>query len=224
MQRKPLHEMLAALRAPVPRELVSKKDTGSGGFQADYINITDQKDLLDDRIGAGNWSSEVVRTDSMPDLYIMMVRVTIYGSDESCFHDGTGVDDGRGYGDIASNSFAQGFKRACESFGLARELWRNEPDHSAHSNNGQARSQAPKPMPANPLAKSVAELATPKQVVMIRAVCRDLDIDCDMELRETLKLDCKVEELSRRAASSFIDHLKGLGEGSNVVPIVRRSH
>jgi hypothetical protein len=43
-----------------------------------------------------------------------------------------------------------------------------------------------------------------------------------MELQETMKLDCKVEELSRRAASSFIDHLKALQEGSEI-PIVRRA-
>lgn len=76
--------------------------------------------------------------------------------------------------------------------------------------------------PTNPLAKSVSELATPKQIVMIRAICRDLDIDVDLELSETLKLDCKVEELSRRAASSFIDHLKQIQEG-NVLPVVQRS-
>ena len=57
---------------------------------------------------------------------------------------------------------------------------------------------------------------------MIRAVCRDLDIDVDMELQETMRLDCKVEELSRRAASSFIDHLKQLQE-TNEIPIVRRA-
>lgn len=225
MERKPLSEMLEALRAPVPRELVSKKDTGSKGFLADYINVTDQKDLIDDRIGAGNWSSEITRTDSMPELYIVIVRITVYGTDASCFHDNTGVSDGRGYGDIASNAYAQAFKRACESFGLARELWRGEEasSYGGGSDHNYPPKPQPKPMPANPLAKSVSELATPKQIVMIRAICRGLDIDCDLELRETMKLDCKVEELSRRAASSFIDHLKRLEEG-NEVPIVRRSH
>ena len=72
------------------------------------------------------------------------------------------------------------------------------------------------------LAKSVSELATPKQIVMIRAVCRELDIDVDIELQEAMKLNCKLEELSRRAASSFIDHLKILQEG-NEIPIVRRA-
>ncbi len=80
----------------------------------------------------------------------------------------------------------------------------------------------PKLMPAYPLAKSVSELATPKQIVMIRAICRDLDIDVDLELMETIKLDCKVEELSRRAASAFIDHLKQLQEGQET-PIMRRT-
>ncbi len=72
------------------------------------------------------------------------------------------------------------------------------------------------------IAKSVSELCTPKQIVMIRAICRDLAIDVDIELQETLKVDCKVEELSRPAASAFIDHLKQLQELADV-PIVRRA-
>ncbi|MFN7931549.1 MAG: hypothetical protein U0Y68_27190 [Blastocatellia bacterium] len=80
----------------------------------------------------------------------------------------------------------------------------------------------PKHFPPQYLAKSVSELATPKQIVLIRSICLDLDIDVDMELQETIKLDCKVEELSRRAASSFIDHLKQLQEGTEI-PIVRRA-
>lgn len=86
-------------------------------------------------------------------------------------------------------------------------------------NDGEFPSKPqPRPMPSNPLAKSVSELATPQQIVMIRAICRDLNIDADVELQETVSLDCKVEELSRRAASSFIDHLKQLHEGSAPIP------
>lgn len=220
MQRKPLADMLAALRQPIPDQHILQKDTGSKGFKADYINVTVLKDLVDLRIGAGNWASEIVRTDALPEVYVVIVRVTIYGSDYVCAHDGTGVDDGHGYGDIASNAYAQALKRAFESFGIARELWRKEEDHS-----GLPSGQPPaKPIPTNPLAKSVSELVTPKQVGLIRSLCRDLSIDLDTELRETLKLECKVEELSRRAASAFIDHLKQMLEARSVVSVTPRSH
>lgn len=225
MDRKPLAEMLEALRQPIPENYIMQKPAGSSGARVDYINVTTRKDLIDLRIGAGNWSTEIVRTDALPDLYVVIVRVTIYGTDYSVSHDGTGVDDGHGYGDVASNAYAQALARAMESFGMARELWRKEEDHSAipTTNNFPPQPQ-PKPIPSNPLAKSVSELATPKQIVLIRSLCRDLDIDCDTELQEIMKLNCKPEELSRRAASAFIDHLKQLESGNNVVPIVQRSH
>jgi hypothetical protein len=69
--------------------------------------------------------------------------------------------------------------------------------------NGQART-----MPTQPLANDVSELATPKQCVMIRALCRDLKVDAEGELHKLIKLEAKVEELSRKAASVFIDHLQ----------------
>jgi hypothetical protein len=62
----------------------------------------------------------------------------------------------------------------------------------------------------NPLATSVAELATPKQLAFIRALGREKGINADEECRAVTRMDCRVEELSRRAASEFIDHLKGL--------------
>ena len=70
------------------------------------------------------------------------------------------------------------------------------------------------PLTLNPLAKSVAELVTPKQIVMARAICRDLNLDVDIELQEIMKLNCKIEELSRRACSAFIEHLKDLQDGA----------
>jgi hypothetical protein len=59
---------------------------------------------------------------------VMIVTVLIHASDGAYSQDGTGVEsiNLRGYGDVASNSYAQAFRRACESHGLARELWRME--------------------------------------------------------------------------------------------------
>lgn len=225
IQRKPLSEMLAALRAPVPRELISQKDTGGRGFQADYVNVTDRKDLLDERLGAGNWSALVDRTDCTPDLYIIIVRMTIFGSDYSIAQDGTGTEtlEGRHYGDIASNAYAQAFARACESFGFARELWRGEDNHSSGNQDnyqlaqGQQQQSQPRSTPTNPIAKTLNELVTPKQLGMIRAICRDLSIDPETELEEAMKVKCQLPEISRKAASSFIDHLKALEQSGNPV-------
>jgi hypothetical protein len=49
---------------------------------------------------------------------------------------------------------------------------------------------------------------------MIRAIGRTIGVDVDEECQEVLR--CKTDELSKRAASSFIDHLKRMQEESGV--------
>ena len=62
--------------------------------------------------------------------------------------------------------------------------------------------------PRDPLAKSMADLVTPKQLGMIRALSRECGVDPEEECQSVLK--CMTDELSKRAASSLIDHLKGI--------------
>jgi hypothetical protein len=88
-------------------------------------------------------------------------------------------------------------KRAAVKFGIARELYQRESDVIEKEGTAQTRE-----FPRDPLAKSMADLVTPKQLGMIRAIGREEE--CQTVLR------CKTDELSKRAASSFIDHLKGL--------------
>jgi hypothetical protein len=60
----------------------------------------------------------------------------------------------------------------------------------------------------DPLAKSARDLVTPKQFGMIRALAREAGVDADEECQQVLRV--RTEELSKKAASAFIDHLKGL--------------
>lgn len=62
--------------------------------------------------------------------------------------------------------------------------------------------------PRDPLAKSMADLVTPKQLGMIRHLAREVGIDPEEECQRVMK--CLTDELSKRAASSFIDHLKSI--------------
>jgi hypothetical protein len=61
----------------------------------------------------------------------------------------------------------------------------------------------------------MADLVTPKQLGMIRALAREAGVDVEEECQSTLR--CRTEELSKRAASSFIDHLKGLQQEAGAV-------
>jgi hypothetical protein len=66
----------------------------------------------------------------------------------------------------------------------------------------------------DPLAKSLNTLVTPKQLGLIRGLCRELTIDADEECQRVLR--CRTEELSKKAASSFIDHLQALQKEAGI--------
>jgi hypothetical protein len=55
------------------------------------------------------------------------------------------------------------------------------------------------------MAKTMAQLVTPRQLIAIRAICNSQKLDADSECKELMQ--CKPEELSRKTASAFIDHL-----------------
>lgn len=68
--------------------------------------------------------------------------------------------------------------------------------------------------PRDPMAKSMADLVTPKQLGLIRAKAREVGLNADEECQNVLR--CKTDELSKRAASSFIDHLIHIGRERGV--------
>ena len=59
--------------------------------------------------------------------------------------------------------------------------------------------------PANPIAVSLMDLVTAKQLGMIRAVSREIGIDSEEECHSLMA--CKTDELSKKAASALIGHL-----------------
>lgn len=79
-----------------------------------------------------------------------------------------------------------------------------QPDGSAQPQNNIVD------FPRDPVAKTVKELVTDKQLGMIRAMSRDLGINPEEECQAVL--GCKTDELSRKAASSLIEHFKKMGE------------
>jgi hypothetical protein len=62
--------------------------------------------------------------------------------------------------------------------------------------------------PRDPLAKSLPDLVTPKQLGMIRALAREAGVDPDEESQSVMRV--RTEELSKQAASALIQHLKQL--------------
>lgn len=59
----------------------------------------------------------------------------------------------------------------------------------------------------NPIARSLSDLVTAKQLGMIRALAREKGLDPEDECGKVFK-NCKTDELSRKAASALITHLQ----------------
>jgi len=62
--------------------------------------------------------------------------------------------------------------------------------------------------PNNPIAVSLMDLVTAKQLGLIRAISREIGIEADEECQTVLSF--KTHELSKKAASAFIQHLQDL--------------
>jgi hypothetical protein len=84
-------------------------------------------------------------------------------------------------------------------------------------------TQAPSPaaaaaaesfFPLNPVAKNLPDLITAKQLGMIRAMARTLGIDAEEECFSVM--NCNPAELSKKAASSLIQHLQDLERQSRL--------
>jgi hypothetical protein len=212
---------LRTLRQPVEPNLVRTRDgyTDRSGqkHKVEYVEWHTVADILDQT--APTWSHTVKKIAQIGELIVITVAITIDGVTRE------GIGTGAAMNETGiKKAEHDALKRAAIKFGIARDLYKHDSDflNDKVASPEPIKTAAPRPFPTNPIAKSVSELATPKQIVMIRAVCRDLDIDVEMELQDVMKLSCKLEELSRRAASSFIDHLKMLQE-ENEIQIIRRA-
>jgi hypothetical protein len=217
------------LLQPTPKNLIR---TVNKKGSPPYVNVTDIKDLLDKR--AGVWECKNIHVQVVGNQCITSVDVVIHAIDGSYTQSNSGMEDvdHDQFGNTATNSFAQAFRRACEGHGLCRDMWRKianitpqqaQQQLQQRPNQQQVRqlsqtqppqqrqapqeSQFPEPeFPTNPVATSLMDLVTAKQLGMIRALARENALDPEDEC--TRHLSCKTDELSKKAASYFIHYLR----------------
>ena len=92
-------------------------------------------------------------------------------------------------------------------FGIARDLYRRE---FAPQTSAKAKEKVSEEVLNDPVSRSIGDLITTKQIGMIRALARERMVDADAECMSML--GCRINELSRKAASAFIDHLQAIAE------------
>ena len=104
---KTYREIQQALRLPIESKYIS--DSKQGGANIKYVSVTDLKDILDARLGENVWESSVKSCQQIGGSFVMIVSLMIHCSDGAFAHDGTGHEsvDNSGFGDLATNAFAQ---------------------------------------------------------------------------------------------------------------------
>lgn len=180
------------------------KDRSGNVHKIDYVEWHTVADILDEK--APNWTHTVKDVRQIGSIVTVTVAITIDGI--------TREGLGTGYADSEmgiKKAEHDALKRAAVKFGIARELYKKEsdaieregavPPMTANNNNDGG-------FPANPVATSLMDLVTAKQLGMIRAISREIGIDPDEECQTVLS--CKTDELSKKAASAFIQHLQDL--------------
>lgn len=116
-------EIISRLKEPVNPSLISQKKVG--GKIIDYISWFGYCNLLDERVGLGNWEWSIVNMTTTDNRLFITGKLTIYGDDRSLSQMATGTEilNCSSYGDPSSNAEAMCFRRCISKFGLSRDLW-----------------------------------------------------------------------------------------------------
>jgi hypothetical protein len=136
-------ELEVALAAPFPPE--AHKTKKLGGNEITFVSVWDYVNRLNELVGVNGWGLDVDTFDAGGKL-IAACRLTILGVTKTNLGDEKEEKDD--FGTAATNSWAQGFKRACSLFGLGLYLY-----------DKKGREAATKPKPA-PKAKAAPKKTT----------------------------------------------------------------
>lgn len=205
-------ETIQALKGKIDPKLIKQregwKDRQGNVKMVDYIEWHTACEILDDN--CPDWTHTVKDIKQIGEIVIVTVAITVEGVTRE------GVGTGTSESELGiKKAEHDALKRAAVKFGVGRELYKKESEiyetQGSHSSNGG--------VPANPIAKSLSDLVTAKQLGMIRAIAREIGVDADEECQSLMQ--CKTDEMSKKAASAMIQHLQDMqknGEATGQPP------
>jgi hypothetical protein len=209
---------LKELRKNVDPNLIKQRegwrDRNGNTHYVDYVEWHTVADILDET--APNWSHTIRDIKQIGDIFTVTVAIMIDGITRE------GIGTGSAESELGiKKAEHDALKRAAVKFGIARDLYKKESD--VIEREGAVPAQNDGGFPANPIARSLSDLVTAKQLGMIRAIAREMGIDADEECNNVVQ--CKTDELSKKAASTFIQHLQDMqkGQQSNSAQPMRRA-
>jgi len=189
----PFASILARLKEPLPDSVVKQRvgwtDRSGREHEVDYVEWHVVADILD-RV-APDWSHAVRNIVQIGPFVAVTASITIAGVTREGVGTGESSDE-KGIKKAEHDAL----KRAAVKFGVARELYRKD----------EVESSPSVITPEQAVARTIADLVTPKQLVAIRAIANATGTDAE---RRSMELyNCKPEELTKKAASALIDDLK----------------
>lgn len=208
---------LRELRKNVDPELVKQRegwrDRNGNTHYVDYVEWHTVADILDEH--ASDWSHTIRDIKQFGDIFTVTVAITIDGVTRE------GIGTGTAETELGiKKAEHDALKRAAVKFGIARDLYKKESD--TIEREGAVPPPQNDGFPSNPIARSLSDLVTAKQLGMIRAISREIGVDPDVECQNVMS--CKTDELSKKAASGLIQHLQDMqksGEAAQPQPMRR---
>lgn len=192
--------LLKQLSAGVRREEIKRRegwrDRNGQTHYVDYVEWHTVADLLDRLVP--DWSHAVRGVVQIGDFVAVTAAITINGVTREGV--GTGPADSETGIKKAEHD---ALKRAAVKFGVARDLYRDE--DGSNDSSRRMGNKAPTAPPRDPIAKTLADLISPKQLALINRLAKTLKLDPESACQELYQ--AKLNEISRRAASALIEHL-----------------
>jgi len=203
-----LKELRRTVDPALIRQRAGRRDSNGNVHMVEYVEWHTVADILDEH--APNWGHTVKDIRPIGDIVTVTVAITIDGVTRE------GVGTGRAISETGiKKAEHDALKRAAVKFGIARELYKREFDSIEQDELGGTQTVV---LNDDPVAKSLGDMVTAKQLGMIKGLARDANVDADLECKRIM--NCGVEELSKRAASDLIAHLQDLQQ-NGAVPMRR---
>jgi hypothetical protein len=194
---------LKQLSSGIKKEDVKRRegwrDRNGQTHYVDYVEWHTVADLLDRLVP--NWSHAVRSIVQIGDFVAATAAITINGVTREGV--GTGPADSETGIKKAEHD---ALKRAAVKFGIARELYRDE--DGSNDSSRRMENKAPATPPRDPIAKTLSDLISPKQLALINRLAKTLKLDPEVACQEMYQ--AKLSEISRRAASALIERLNAM--------------
>lgn len=189
-----LRELRENLEPAMLRQRTGWRSKDGSPRTIEYVEWHTVADILDTT--APDWSHSIKDIRTIGEIAIVTVAITIGGITRE------GIGTGSAKSEIGiKKAEHDALKRAAVKFGIARDLYKNEP-------NGREVPAKDESAEISPVAVSLSDMVTSKQLGMIRGLARQLNVNAEAEC--SAEFNCGVTELSRRAASRFIDKLQSM--------------